>query len=454
MNRKRRVSLASRLMLATLAVLVVVLPLAGLGLSQHFRTNATDSFDRQLEALLNVVVAGLAWDDVQQRLIQERDLGDPRFEQVFSGWYWQISDGGERALTSRSLWDQRLPVQDAPEVLRQDLPGPRGMPLRVVERDIHLAPLDTPLHISVSAPRQLLERELERFTQLVVFSLAGLGLLMLVVLALQMRWGLAPLRRMQADLARVENGEAERLDTALPTELARLASAMNGVLAHDRRLMEHARHAAGNLAHALKTPVSVLTTLADAIEEPRRTRIRDELSRIDTAVRHHLARATAAGDVGLAPRVAVAEVLAPILEGLRRLGTRRGVTFDHDLPANLHVRMAPQDLQEVVGNLLDNALRWACGRVSLHSRETSEGLWLCVEDDGPGMNEAQRQAAMGRGARLDEQRSGSGLGLAIVADLVALHGGRLTLDTSPLGGLSARVWLPAQPLAELQAPPA
>ncbi|MFQ3789260.1 sensor histidine kinase [Halomonas sp. A29] len=451
MSRFRRLSLGSRLILATLVVLVFALPLAGLGLAQHFRTNATNSFDRQLEALLNVVIAGLAWDDVQQRLVQERDLGDPRFEQIFSGWYWQVSDGAERALTSRSLWDQRLPVEDTSEVIRHDLVGPRDMPLRAVERDIHLAPLETPLHISVAAPRQSLELELDRFTRLVVLSLAGLGLLVLAALALQVRWGLAPLRRMQVDLARVENGDAERLDTRLPTELARLAGAMNGVLARDRRLMEHARHAAGNLAHALKTPVSVLTTLADGIEEPRRTRIRDELSRIDAAVRHHLARATTAGDIGLAPRVAVAEVLAPILDGLKRLAMRRGVNLEHDLSDDLRVRMAPQDLQELVGNLLDNALRWANGRVRLCGQEESEGLWLCVEDDGPGMNEAQRQAAMGRGARLDEQRSGSGLGLAIVADLVTLHGGRLALDTSPLGGLSARVWLPARPLAEAPA---
>ncbi|WP_111414821.1 sensor histidine kinase [Billgrantia lactosivorans] len=453
MKRLHRLSLASRLILATLLMLALTLPLAGLGLAQHFRTTATAAFDRQLEALLNVVIAGVAWDDVAQQLVQERDLGDPRFEQVYSGWYWQVSDGGERALTSRSLWDQRLPVREAPEVARHDVAGPRGTPLRVVERDIRLAPLESPLHVSVAVPREPLDQELARFARLVALSLAGLGLLVLAMLALQVRWGLAPLRRMQGNLAQVENGDAERLDTRLPAELARLAGAVNAVLARDRRLMEHARHAAGNLAHALKTPVSVLTTLADGIEEPRRSRIRDELARIDTAVRHHLARATAAGDVGLAPRIAVTETLAPILDGLGRLAGRRGVQLEHSLADGLRVRMAPQDLQELIGNLLDNALRWADGRVRFTGNAAGDGLWLCVEDDGPGMNEAQRQAAMGRGARLDEQRSGSGLGLAIVADLATLHGGRLALDASPLGGLSARVWLPARPLAEPPAAP-
>ncbi len=445
MSRLRQLSLASRLLLASLLALAIALPLAGVGLTQHFRTTATLAFDERLEALLNVVVAGLAWEPTQQRLVHERSLGDPRFEQVFSGWYWQISDGAERVLTSRSLWDQRLPTRADGEVVFRDLAGPRGTMLRVIERDIRLAAVDDALHVSVAVSRETLDAELARFTRLVALFLVGLGLLLLATLALQVRWGLAPLRRIQADLQRVENGDAERLDTRLSPELARLARAMNGVLDRDRRLMTHARHAAGNLAHALKTPVSVLTTLANGIEEPRRTRIRDELTRIDAAVRHHLARASAAGDAGLAPRVAASEVLTPILAGLGRLAERRGITLSHDLPAEMRVRMEAQDLQELVGNLLDNALRWAEGRVEMRGGSDAGGSWMEVEDDGPGMDAAQRQAALARGARLDEQRPGSGLGLAIVADLVKLNGGRLALTRSRLGGLAVRVWLPDRP---------
>lgn len=448
MSRLRRLSLASRLLLATLLTLVIALPLAGAGLSHYFRTTATDAFDERLEALLNVVVAGLAWEPTQQRLVHERSLGDPRFEQALSGWYWQISDGGERVLASRSLWDQRLPVRSHRQVMIRDLAGPRGTPLRVIERDIRLAPLDGPLHVSVAVSREALDTELARFTRLVTLFLVGLGLLLLATLALQVRWGLAPLRQLQAELQRVEDGDAERLETRLSPELARLATAMNGVLERDRRLMEHARHTAGNLAHALKTPVSVLTTLADGIEEPRRTRIRDELTRIDDAVRHHLARATAAGVTGLPPKVAVDEVLAPILEGLGRLAHRRGISLHAELPDSLRLRMDPQDLQEMVGNLLDNALRWAKDRVQLNGGESADGVWLAVEDDGPGMDAAQRQTALSRGTRLDERRSGNGLGLAIVNDLAELHGGRLTLETSGLGGLAARISLPGSPWRE------
>ncbi|MEQ5801146.1 HAMP domain-containing sensor histidine kinase [Halomonas sp. H10-9-1] len=442
-----RLSLASRLMLATLLILLVSLPLSGIALSRHVQATATAAFDQRLESLLQVVAAGLAWDDVEGALVLQRDLGEPRFTRVFSGWYWQASDGGDHTLTSRSLWDQRLATAAHPEVTFRDLPGPRDTPLRAIERDIRLAPLAAPLHVAVAISREPLDTEIARFNRLVVLSLAGLGVLLLATLALQVRWGLAPLRRLRADLRRVEDGEAEHLDTRLPEELARLAAAMNGVLERDRRLMAHARHAAGNLAHALKTPVSVLTTLADGIEEPRRGRLREELARIDAAVRHHLARATAAGDAGLAPRIAVAAVLAPIVEGLGRLAERRGIALTVALPATLRLRLDPQDLQELAGNLLDNALRWATGEVRLSGGEAADGVWLAVEDDGPGMDEAQRREALARGARLDEQRSQSGLGLAIVNELAELHGGELNLARSALGGLAARVWLPSSPLA-------
>ncbi|MGJ7459047.1 ATP-binding protein [Halomonas sp. RA08-2] len=445
-----RASLATRLLLAALLVILVSLPLAGLGLGHHFRASTTAAFDERLEALLNVVIVEVRYDALEQRLRHERSLGDPRFEQVFSGWYWQVSDGAERLLASRSLWDQRLPVVPAsgPEV--RDVMGPRGVPLRLIERDIRLAPLERPLHVSVALSREGLDAELAGFTRLLVLSLLGLALLLLVALAAQVRWALAPLRRLQGDLRDVENGEAERLDTRLPGELSRLAGAINGVLERDRRLMERARHAAGNLAHALKTPVSVLTTQADSFEEPLRQRMRAELRRIDEAVRHHLARASAAGDAGLHRPSRCLEVLAPVLEGLGRLAERRGIRLSHSLPPELMLRMDPQDLQELVGNLLENALRWAATTVILSGGEEGGACWIEVSDDGPGMSEAQRQHAMARGARLDEQEPGSGLGLAIVADLAALYGGRLALGRSPLGGLASRVWLPAGPLSKAQ----
>ncbi|MDR5858018.1 HAMP domain-containing histidine kinase [Halomonas eurihalina] len=438
-----RASVATRLLLGALLLIGLLLPLAGLGLAHHFRDSVTTVFDERLESLLNVVIAGVRFDEVEQRLVHERTLDDPRFRQVFSGWYWQVSDGDSQILTSRSLWDQRLPLEDGPSP--HDLVGPRDTPLRIVSRDIRIAPLATPLRVSVAAPSHVIDLEASRFNRLLGLSLAAIGLLVLLGLAVQIRWGLAPLRRLRNDLRAVENGDAERLGTQLPAELARLAGAMNAVLERDRRRLERARHAAGNLAHALKTPVSVLTTLADGFPEDSRRRLKGELTRIDDAVRHHLARASAAGDGPLNRPIRCLDTLQPVLEGLTRLAERRGLRLEHDLPESLTMRLDPQDLQEVVGNLLDNALRWAEQRVRLSGGTDARGAWLLVEDDGPGMSEADCQAALARGAKLDEQRSGSGLGLAIVNDLVTLHDGSLTLERADLGGLSARVWLPDRP---------
>jgi signal transduction histidine kinase len=270
-------------------------------------------------------------------------------------------------------------------------------------------------------------------------ALAGL---LLGGLAVQIRWGLAPLRRLLANLEAVEAGEAERLDTRLPGELSDLAGAMNEVLERDRRLIERGRAAAGNLAHALKTPISVLHTVADRLPEAQREQVRQEVVRLDDAVRHHLARASAASGATLAGRIQIGEVIAPVVEGLARLAQRRSIALDRDIDPGLSVRMDPQDLQELVGNLLDNALRWAEGRVVLMVSEEAGGAVLQIEDDGPGMTADQREAALARGARLDERRSGSGLGLAIVEELVTLYGGRLALERARLGGLAVRVWLP------------
>ncbi|MBZ9540142.1 sensor histidine kinase [Modicisalibacter tunisiensis] len=435
-------TLGQRLLAAALALVLVVLPLAGLGLAYNFRESATAAFDQRLSSLLQVVLADLGHDARNDRLTMTRSLGDARFERVFSGWYWQVTDRHDTALVSRSLWDQRLPVTTVDGVSVRDIRGPRGEPLRVIERDVRLPGWPRTLHVSVAVSREELDAEVARFEWLLGLSLLALGALLLGGLALQIRWGLAPLRRLHADLERVESGAGERLDTRLPGELSELAGAMNEVLERDRRLIERGRSAAGNLAHALKTPVSVLRTVSERLPEAQRRQVHDELGRIDEAVRHHLARASAAGGATLTGRVRVGEAIAPVVDGLARLAGRRGIALERDLDDALTVRMDPQDLQELVGNLLDNALRWANSRVRLSLHEAAGAAVLCIEDDGPGMTAEQRRAALARGARLDEHRSGSGLGLAIVEDLMSLYGGSLSLETASLGGLAARVELP------------
>ncbi|RUR41223.1 sensor histidine kinase [Vreelandella populi] len=435
-------SISLRLLLAVLLMIGIALPVAGLWLAHHFRTAATEAFDERLEATLNVIIAGVTFDPLSGQLRYAGGLGDPRFEQVFSGWYWQVTDKQAHTTTSRSLWDQRLPVTDSEQVSGRGVTGPRGQSLRVVERDIYLAPLEEPLHISVAARDDELKSDIGEFQRLLWLGLLGLGALLLGVLGLQVRWGLAPLRRMQTNLRDVEQGRAEQLATDLPEELATLAASMNAVLARDQRLIERGRHTAGNLAHALKTPLSVMRLLVRQLPEARRAAWDVELTRVDSAVRHHLARASAAGEgVRFAP-IQLHDALAPLLNGLARLAQRRHINLHHvfENPARVHIDT--QDIQELVGNLLDNALRWAQHEVHLQVQTIGQTLRLTVSDDGPGMTEKECQEAVQRGRRLDEQRSQSGLGLAIVSDLVTLYHGQMCLQRASAGGLEVVIELP------------
>ena len=314
--------------------------------------------------------------------------------------------------------------------------------MRVVERDIYLAPLETPLHVSVAARDDALREDIQQFQQALWLGLVGLGALLLGVLALQVRWGLAPLRRMNANLRDVEQGQAEQLDTHLPGELAILAESMNAVLIRDQRLIERSRHTAGNLAHALKTPLSVMRLLVKQLPSESRAHWDVELSRIDNAVRHHLARASAVGEGARFAPIAVQDTLAALITGLTRLARRRHIQLQQHIDSSVRVHMDGQDLQEIVGNLLDNALRWATSEVSIRLQTDGQRLSLRVSDDGPGMSAQECQAAVQRGKRLDEQRSGSGLGLAIVTDLVALYQGQMRLQRAQAGGLEVVIELP------------
>ncbi|MEH6643699.1 HAMP domain-containing sensor histidine kinase [Vreelandella glaciei] len=437
---KRSISL--RLLLAVLVMIGLALPIAGTLLSHHYHAAATQAFDERLGATLNVIMAGVTYDRIEQQLVHDRALGDPRFDNVYSGWYWQITDGEQQTLASRSLWDQRLPFIENDTLSARSITGPRGQSLRVVERDIYLAPLEAPLHISVAAQDDVLANDIREFQQLLWGGLIGLGVLLLGVLALQVRWGLAPLRRMHANLHEVEQGSAEQLDTRLPDELATLAASMNAVLARDQRLIERGRHTAGNLAHALKTPLSVMRLQLRQLPEENRAAWAVELERLDSAVRHHLARASAAGEgVRFAP-IDLYPTLTPLLNGLSRLAQRRGIVLRQTWGQKIRVHMDEQDIQELVGNLMDNALRWAHSEVQLNVKIDGQQLILTVSDNGPGMSEAECQQAVQRGQRLDEHRSGSGLGLAIVTDLVALYSGQMHLTRASTGGLEVVIELP------------
>lgn len=266
-------------------------------------------------------------------------------------------------------------------------------------------------------------------------TLGALGGILFVVFVVQIRWGLAPLRRMTDDLQAVRAGKRPRLDTRLSLDLAQLAGAMNEVLDHQVALIGRGRATAGNLAHALKQPLASLR-MQLARHEPDLDALRQALKQIEPTIDHHLTRAAVAGQAGgHYQKVMAAGVIAPLVEGIRRMYGGQGKVIRATVPETLQVSIDPQDLQELVGNLLENAAKWAESIATLSWVAGSDGWTLTVEDDGPGLPVEARDGVLARGARLDEKRPGSGLGLAIVNDLVTLYQLSIALDDSPLGGL-------------------
>ncbi|HEY8492449.1 MAG TPA: sensor histidine kinase, partial [Myxococcota bacterium] len=431
-----RPSLAGRLLRSSLLGLALLLPLGGLALSWGFRRSAEAAFDERLDAWAQAVVAALAVDR-DGRLVAERP-GDPRFERPLSGWYWEARAGAARLAASRSLWDAELPAlaplaSGAPR--HATIVGPRGRSLRAIVRRVTLPGVDETVDVVVAGDDAALRREIRRFDTLLLAALGGLGAAVLGLGALQMRIALRPLQALARELGEVREGERETVGEGAPRELAPLADALNALLARDAELVRRARDQAADLAHALKTPLTLIRAEGEELGGEVGARL---IAQADTMARHlerRLARAPRPAVAGA--RTPVAPVLEAIAETLRRL--HPACTIELDAPAHAVFRGAREDLEEIAGNLLENACKWARRRVRAQARAPGDGLELVVEDDGPGLAPEARERALARGGRLDERAPGSGLGLAIVQELAAAHGGTLRLEASALGGLRAVV---------------
>lgn len=459
---RRGGSLRLRLLLATLAAIAVALVLAGAGLQRLFRDHAMRQYEASLAVQLDQLTARLEFDAGGEPRIAAPGLSDPRWERPLSGLYWQVDALGAvpRAgvLRSRSLWDEVLRLGDdepaAGTVHVHALPGPGGAALVAVERGVS-APDDpaSRWRLVVAGDAGPTEAAIGRFSGMLAASLATLGLMLAAAAVAQVAIGLAPLRAMRRSLLAVRDGRAARMDGGFPAEVQPLVDAFDEVLEHNARLVERARTHAGNLAHAVRTPLSVLRQAAAAARAGEEdatglARIVDE--QVDAARRHvdrHLARARAAAASRRPGASApVAPTLAALGRVLRRVHADRQVELEvAEAPGSAGAAFAgeEQDLQELLGNLLDNAFKWARSRVRVTVERDGERLRIVVDDDGPGIPPAERTAVLGRGVRADESVAGSGLGLAIVQDLALLHDGDVDLGASPLGGLRVVLRLPA-----------
>ena len=373
----------------------------------------------------------------------------PKYERQLSGQYWQIEAEGTPPIRSRSLWDARLPGPTAGhalgEISLREIKGPRSEQLRLAQRTLKFQVPTTPVTFSVAADLGPALAAARQFSRILGSSLIVLGIGLVSALVLQVRIGLRPLDGIKAALGAIRAGAVQRLsDDDAPTEIAPLAQELNALLDHHRSLIDRARGQAGDLAHALKTPLAVLRNELENEDTPDRTLALEQISAMTDAVQHHLARAQAAGAAGL---LGVRADAAHAIEALARTLPRMS---DRDIEVEVALANRPlwfageaQDLSELLGNLLDNACKWAGGKVRIAATRASNRLKVEIGDDGPGIAADQRATALQRGGRLDERKSGSGLGLTIALDLATLYGGTLTLGQSPLGGLKVELDLPA-----------
>lgn len=450
-------SLAFRLVAGAALWISIVLLVGGILLSSIFRQSVERSFDARLDVLLGSLIATTDVND-QGEITRTRNLNETRFDFAYSGWYWQIAPIAQRmALRSRSLFDQSIDLADAKDAPRDatgarvfDAPGPDGQKLRVIERRVMLPGYDVPVSFAVAGDKEEMEDDIQSFNSTVFMAMAALGVGILVALLIQVKFGLRPLEAARRSLAAIRSGKATRLDGKFPTEIAPLADEINSLLEGNREVLERARTHVGNLAHALKTPLSVLTNEARSHPGEFGDQVGRAVVHMREQIDHHLARARMAASANVfGAHTLIHMALTRLGRALERIYAESGIKVEIDCPEDLGFRGEAQDLEEMAGNLLDNACKWAKSRVRLTARPLAEPrrgravFLIAVEDDGPGVPEESRKAALKRGGRLDETKPGSGLGLSIVTEIAELYGGDLRLVDSELGGLRAELTLPA-----------
>jgi signal transduction histidine kinase len=430
--------------------IAALLLIGGFALDRVLTRSIVDSFDNQLTFVLNSMISSAEIDPTGEVRFN-RQPADQRFVEPYSGLYFQISGAGADTFPSRSLWDRRLRVIDAHHDVKPHLydsdefssPG-QAEPLRIAERDAVLPGSPVRWRFQVAQSRATINDQIAHLRLTLFWSFFALGIGLLILAALQTFYGLWPLRRVRNEVSDIRSGDKTRISDEFPSEIRPLTEEINQLLAHNEDQAEEARRHAGNLAHALKTPLTVITNAATAHSPDLADTVCREALVMRRQVDHHLARARAIGRRAAAQsRVRVWESLEAVERAVDRL--YEDVTVDIAGDQQAQVRVERQDLDEMLGNLVENAAKYGGGRVFVTVEPHNDKVDILVEDDGPGIPEEKRGELFARGARLDTTgKPGTGLGLAIVRDVAQIYGGSVRLEESEdLGGLLARLRLPA-----------
>ena len=451
-------SLTRRLILLAAGWIVIALVLTGWVLTTQFKESAL----RRLGATLNETIDQVVLNtSATPQGVVVQPVHEQRTESIYSGKYWAVAEltpeGRVRFLArSRSLWDTDMPVPvDLPprltaaigETISYNAAGPKpGEPLRVAATMKQLPGRQTPVAFLAGVDRSAVDADTRQFATVTWLALLLLGAGLVTAVLLQVQIGLRPLYALRNEIAGVRKGRKARIERDYPVEIQPLAEQVNRLLDHNQEVVDRQRTHVGNLAHALKTPISVMLSEAGQAEGVLPDMVRKQTGVMQAQVDHHLRRARAAARAahGLGERTPVAEVIEELAVMIEQVFRAKDLEIDWRAPDGLGFLGERQDLQEILGNLIENAGKWSKRRVRVSAGSSGLGMLIAVvEDDGPGLPPDQRETVLKRGARLDESAPGSGLGLSIVDELVRAYGGRLTLGESDLGGLKAMLELPA-----------
>lgn len=439
-------SLTRRMIVVAALWISILLLVGGFALDRVLTNSLVRNFDAQLEYMVNAMIAASEIDP-DGEVAFNRPPADQRFIEPNSGLYFQISGIGADSFPSRSLWDRRLQVKDSyfhVEPHFYDSAEFAGEPLRIVERDVILPGSETRWRFQVAQSSEAVDQDVAELRTTLSWSFFVLGLGLTVLAALQTVYGLWPLRRVRSEVMAIRSGAKTRVPDDFPDEIRPLTDEINQLLAHNEAQAEEARRHAGNLAHALKTPLTVITNAATARAPDLSDTVCREATTMRRQVDHHLARARAIGRRASAQaRSTVWESLTAVQRAVERM--YEGVAVDVAGNKTAEARVERQDLDEMLGNLVENAAKYGNGRVFVTVELNGATIDIAVEDDGPGIPAEQRNELFTRGKRLDTTgKPGTGLGLAIVRDVAEIYGGKVALEESEdLGGLLARLTLPA-----------
>lgn len=375
------------------------------------------------------------------------DPSDPRYAELFSGWYWEIQQGGKSLVRSLSLGESSLSLKDilpTKDIMIHEITGPRNQPLRVHVLEKAIEPNQESLVFLASAPLGGITEDVAEYSNHIILGFIALGIGLMFAVVLQVRVALKPLQAISHRISEIREGKANKMPEDQLEDVRPLVDELNNLLDHNATLVKRARNQLGDLAHSVKNPLTVINNSAQDLNAKQKELILQQTRDISRSVDHYLSRARTYGtEKVLGSRYSIKKAAEDLVYAMQRIYKDRNLEFDLTPLRACWFKGEGQDLEEMLGNLLDNACKWAKSQVRMSCATNDGRLEILVEDDGPGIANKEYENVMRRGRRLDESIPGHGQGLGIVKDICALYGGQLMLSRSDLGGLQAKLELPS-----------